>query len=321
MKYKEKKILAALSKSFGVEVEKELAEDIEREKRLRSSILESVRSNLASDLKDMFKNVKKESPITNKAIPTINEEVENNSLIERTTKAITQQIVVEKDSFQQPNPPTVSKDLDSITKKLKFLEQAIGKIVSHGPGSGEVNLKYLDDVDRSTINDGLFLRYNSTNKKFEFDNNDHLTSSSLLNQSIANVSLAQVVDLGNVSISNNIELGSNSTIVFFKTNSYNIMPSIQLENRSSEQQDFNIWLRKNFIDVENTNSIFTVPPRKTPSIYGKMIATTPLYVDIVEGDVIQIMCHCDSDEVFIQTIASAGPAPAAPGVILVVTRI
>jgi len=71
-------------------------------------------------------------------------------------------------SFQQPDPDLVTPQMDDIRKKLKFMEQAIGKIAALGPGSGEVNLRYLDDVYRPSIMDGRFLRYNDTLKKFEF---------------------------------------------------------------------------------------------------------------------------------------------------------
>jgi hypothetical protein len=71
-------------------------------------------------------------------------------------------------SFQQPNPDKVAPELKAVTDKIKFLEQAIGKIAATGPGSGEVNLRWLDDVDRPSIYDMRFLRYNATKKKFEF---------------------------------------------------------------------------------------------------------------------------------------------------------
>ena len=74
----------------------------------------------------------------------------------------------EKDSFQQPSPQPTEPNLVSINKKLKFLEQAIGKIAATGPGGGEVNLRWLDDVDRTSIGDGKYLNYNSTTKKFQF---------------------------------------------------------------------------------------------------------------------------------------------------------
>ena len=72
-------------------------------------------------------------------------------------------------SFQQPNPDLVSKDIDAIRQKMKFLEQAIGKIAATGPGGGEVNLRWLDDVKRDTISDGRWLKYSEADKKFVFD--------------------------------------------------------------------------------------------------------------------------------------------------------
>lgn len=72
-------------------------------------------------------------------------------------------------SFQQPDPDLVSKNIDDIRGKIKFLEQAIGRIAATGPGGGEVNLRYLDDIARDTIGDGKYLRYNATTGKFEFN--------------------------------------------------------------------------------------------------------------------------------------------------------
>ena len=47
-------------------------------------------------------------------------------------------------SFQQPNPDLVSKNVEDIRNKIKFLEQAIGRIAAAGPGGGEVNLRWLE---------------------------------------------------------------------------------------------------------------------------------------------------------------------------------
>ena len=74
-------------------------------------------------------------------------------------------------TFQQPNPEVVSKDVVAIQQKMKFLEQAIGKIVASGPGSGEVNFRYLDDVNRATMtpsNDSWLLEYDAATKKVKF---------------------------------------------------------------------------------------------------------------------------------------------------------
>jgi transcription elongation GreA/GreB family factor len=86
---------------------------------------------------------------------------------------VEKEVVVEKEvlntqSFQQPKPQPVDPNFAALTKKIQFLEQAIGRIAATGPGSGEVNLRYLDDVDRASIYDMRYMRYNATSKKFEF---------------------------------------------------------------------------------------------------------------------------------------------------------
>lgn len=72
-------------------------------------------------------------------------------------------------SFQQPDPDKVDPNLKAIQDKMKFLEQAIGRIAATGPGGGEVNLRWLDDVKRDTIADGRWLKYSAADKKFVFD--------------------------------------------------------------------------------------------------------------------------------------------------------
>ena len=71
-------------------------------------------------------------------------------------------------TFQQPKVDEVAANFNAVQAKLRFLEQAIGRIAATGPGGGEVNLRYLDDIDRSTIGEGNYLTYNATTKKFVF---------------------------------------------------------------------------------------------------------------------------------------------------------
>jgi hypothetical protein len=81
--------------------------------------------------------------------------------------------VPDLDKYLKTNKPKeeaspLTNEFKQIGDKIKYLEQWISKIQNTGPGSGEVNLRYLDDVDRSTIGDGKYLNYNATTKKFQF---------------------------------------------------------------------------------------------------------------------------------------------------------
>lgn len=88
--------------------------------------------------------------------------IEEASNIEAYTEAFSSSI------FQQPEVAVIEPNIKAVQDKLKFLEQWVSKIAIAGAGSGEVNLRWLDDVYRPSIYDGRFLRYNDILKKFEF---------------------------------------------------------------------------------------------------------------------------------------------------------
>ena len=69
-------------------------------------------------------------------------------------------------------PDGIQKDLNIIKKSMADFHRFAQRHSQMG-GGGEVNLRYLDDVDISTIADGLYLSYNATTKKFQFTNPDH----------------------------------------------------------------------------------------------------------------------------------------------------
>ncbi|NDB83460.1 MAG: hypothetical protein EB127_12145, partial [Alphaproteobacteria bacterium] len=49
-----------------------------------------------------------------------------------------------ENSYSQPDPLLVPPDINSIQKKIKFLEQWLGKISANGPGGGAGNTITLD---------------------------------------------------------------------------------------------------------------------------------------------------------------------------------
>jgi hypothetical protein len=78
----------------------------------------------------------------------------------------------------------VRAELAAIRKATAEFKQVANKLVS-GAGShggGEVNLKYLDDVDTSALADGAVLRWDAAKKKFTFGNATPVTSTSVFNQ-------------------------------------------------------------------------------------------------------------------------------------------
>jgi len=58
-------------------------------------------------------------------------------------------------------------NLDKLKTEIKQVRDILYKVLAHGPGSGEVNLLKLDDVDEDTAKvDGKFLKYDESSGKF-----------------------------------------------------------------------------------------------------------------------------------------------------------
>ena len=206
---KEKQLLVKWARAMNEPVDPALAEEVDRYNQLQQEIKESIRSNTINDLFDASKvavdiikkvtidypkpptldellsivqeesnelvqaQAAETSPITEET-PTPDtprtEDVEPTDLISRAANHIHKEVKLEENSFQQPQPTPVEKNFNDVQKKLKFLEQAIGKIAATGPGSGEVELKRLDDVNYTSVlnaTDGQALVYNSANALWE----------------------------------------------------------------------------------------------------------------------------------------------------------
>jgi len=95
-------------------------------------------------------------------------EVKLSPLIAAASEHITKEVQMEAVSFEPPELDPMMRSLNELRNKIKQLENKITNIASSGPGSGEVNLLRLDDVDTSDLGNGKFLRYSAANAKMEF---------------------------------------------------------------------------------------------------------------------------------------------------------
>jgi hypothetical protein len=153
-----------------------------KNKKLEASVKESIKEDFGSlfaelaSLKSRKEEIVQENPqlveevlVETKPLPTPIGEIP----APQQNPAIADLPSIEKylksPQFDVPKVDQSTKEFDLINKKIKFLEQWIGKINNAGPGSGEVNLRWLDDVKRETIADGRWLKYSEADKKFVFD--------------------------------------------------------------------------------------------------------------------------------------------------------
>jgi len=80
-----------------------------------------------------------------------------------------------KDADIKPVEEKFQKFIDNVQKDVSAFKTKVNAVIikssgQHGgsTGSGEVNLRYLDDIDRDSIVDGYVLSYSDASKKFVF---------------------------------------------------------------------------------------------------------------------------------------------------------
>lgn len=239
---------------------------------------------------------------------------------------------VKETVVSQGEPGLVSKSTDPIVKKVELLERWISRIAATGPGGGEVNLRWLDDVDRSTITDDYYLRYEASTKKFMFDaghkNNFYLAAQSIETQTSSATS-ATAMTFNVIDSNYGITITSNSIIVIPSPGTYNLQFGAQFVNTANTPDDVYIWLRQNGADVPGSNGTVTIPSKDNANVPGKVITSwNYLIVTTSVSETIQLMWFAVDDThvtmPFISSIAATATSPEIPGtasVILTVTPV
>lgn len=158
--------MANLGDFFSLVAEEEKKKKIELENKLQKALAEQEVIGTLSKLMSQLSENKPEIPevevvVEQVEVPTVVELVEVDlGLIGGTTTTKT----------ADPITPLDQKfvTFDDLQNHYKTYIARIQQQMSTMGGGGEVNLRYLDDVNRTSIADGQNMQYNGATKKFEF---------------------------------------------------------------------------------------------------------------------------------------------------------
>lgn len=95
---------------------------------------------------------------------------------------------------------------------------------------------------------------------------------------------------------------------------YNVQFSAQIRNGSGSGV-IDIWFRKNGIDIPNSNTSITMQSNSAG------VAAWNYFVELIPGDILQIMWTQDSNNLFLVAASAVAPHPATPSTILTVNRV
>ncbi len=137
------------------------------------------------------------------------------------------------------------------------------------------------------------------------------------------ISAGTVVTFNTIDVADGVTLVSASQITVPNTGVYNLQFSIQFKNTSNAQEDGTVWLRINGVDLANSATQYTVPARKSASIFGYQVASLAFLLNLSANDYVEIVWIPTALAVTIEHLpASVSPAyPAIPSIIATMMQV
>ena len=106
-----------------------------------------------------------------------------------------------------------------------------------------------------------------------------------------------------------------SKIVVTQGGMYNLQFSAQFVNSTNDVQDIDIWFSINGTNVDNSNSRFSIPARKSTGSNSHLIAAMNFVINLSENDYVEIMWRVSDSGVSLEqfsAVSASGSSPAIP---------
>jgi hypothetical protein len=136
-------------------------------------------------------------------------------------------------------------------------------------------------------------------------------------QVAANTTTAYAITFDTTDFSNGVTLSNSSRLNVAQAGIYNLQFSIKFKNTTNDGQDVDVWFRKNGTNIDNSNSRFHPPARKSAGDPSHLIAALNFFVNLAANDYVEIMWQTTNVGVSIEHFAASSTPtrPAVPSVI------
>ena len=137
------------------------------------------------------------------------------------------------------------------------------------------------------------------------------------------ISAGTAITLNTTDVADGVTLVSSTQLTVPNDGVYNLQFSIQFKNTDNAQQDATIWLKINGSDLANSATQYTIPARKSASIFGYGVSMLTFLLDLNANDYVEIYWVPTSTTVTIEALpASVSPAfPAIPSAIVAMMQV
>ena len=193
------------------------------------------------------------------------------------------------------------------------------------PNLGTPDVLYSESYFRQT-NGGLNVYFNKLRNLFgallgprggKWMNNPYGAFQDSTDQTAANTTTAYAITFDTTDFTNGVTLSNSSRLNVAQAGIYNLQFSIQFKNTTNDGQDVDVWFRKNGTNIDNSNSRFHLPARKSGGDPSHLIAALNFFVSLAASDYVEIMWRPTDVGVSLEHFAtSSSPTrPAIPSVI------
>lgn len=143
------------------------------------------------------------------------------------------------------------------------------------------------------------------------------------NDQTGSISAGTVMTFDTIDVADGVTLVSGSRITVPNTGKYNLQFSSQFKNTNNAQEDVTVWLRINGVDLANSATQYTIPARKSASIFGYGVASLTFLLALNANDYVQIVWLPTATTVTLEHLpASVTPAyPAIPSIIATMVQV
>jgi len=189
--------------------------------------------------------------------------------------------------------------------------------------SGDLYSSVLQNQNNSFLNIFFIKLVNVINSAFgirggKYINTPYGAFQDSTDQTAANTTTAYAITYNTTDFSNGVTLSNSSRLNVAESGIWNCQFSIQFKNTTNDTQDVDVWFRKNGTNIDNSNSRFGLPARKSSGDPSHTIAAMNFFTSLNANDYIEIMWRTSDTGVSIEQYAtSTSPTrPAVPSVIV-----
>ena len=133
---------------------------------------------------------------------------------------------------------------------------------------------------------------------------------------------ATAMTFNNAPIQRGVRVVNGSKIYVDRAAVYNWQISVQLANTDSQAHSFDLWGRKNGVDIPASNTSYSVPSSHGGAS-GRIVPALNFWMELDAGDYVEVMWYADSNQVRIEYTAEQElpTRPAIPSIILTVNEV